>query len=494
MPDGDVTINITLTDKFPDQSNAKLGWLGASAGTVTQGDPQDDYAYMVTVPHDFTGDFSIYAQAENPYLEPVLKEGTVETELGGNLTLTEGLNAYTITVTPEEGGAKVYSIKVIKLPDLSLKTFKIKKDGDFERDLAPSDTLDVYVPYADGITAVAEANDTGATTNSPVSANNLQVTVSTPITVTVSKTLSGVEASLTRKDYILNLYYGDDVPLNSLAEGGYVSFVPGNNGANSYDEVHTFLAGNTSAGGQAAHSLVFKDGPRPATVQVLVAAGGGGGGGSMGGQHSSSGGGAGRFVYHPAFKVGAEENWTSAGTISVKVGAGGSGGVGGEHAANGSNGGASEFVRHTDDYRISAPGGGGGHGNSGSTGSGIKGGSSGGSHNSANPITSTTAGTFPLGEGVLDLGNGGGGKDRPPYYTGGGAGGIGIGTQSAISGVSTMYAAGGKGGSGYNFNDAAKDRGNGGDGGYTASHAGGKGGSGIVIVRFPHPGNESAPE
>jgi hypothetical protein len=504
MTPGDLVITVEFTTEA-DEKTAYLGSLYAGSGVISPDFARDNYDYTIAVPFG-TEEFSISAQAENPYLEPELRQLSPESgdkELDDELTLTEGLNEYTITVTSQDGSAtKEYRIKAVKLPDLSLADFKITAGMDFEQYLPPFDTQSVYVPYANGITVVAAANGAGAAVNSPVSANNLKVNEPTAVTVTVSKTLSGVDTSLTAKNYILNLYYGEGMPPDPLSEGGYVSFVPGNNGANSYDEVHTFLADTAAAGGQAAYSLVFKDSTYPLTVEVLVVAGGGGGGSTNGA--TSSGGGAGRFVYHPAFNVSGNGAWDSAGTISVKVGAGGSGG--GSGGGQGGNGGVSEFVRHSG-YKIITPGGGGGAGNGGTARPGNNGGSGGGSHynypTNAAPgsyRTTASAGTAPNEDGVLNLGNGG------HSYRGGGAGeasggGEGIGAQSAISGESKWYAGGGstggseKYGAGLfaNGDSGTGDGGGGGNGGGNP-RAGGKGGSGIVIVRFPHPGNQSETE
>jgi hypothetical protein len=202
------------------------------------------------------------------------------------------------------------------------------------------------------------------------------------------------------------------------------------------------------------------------------------------GTNASSTGGAGRFVYHPAFKLGAGENWDTLDTISVKVGAGGLGGNGGD--VKGNNGGNSEVVRYTGvspDYQIIAPGGGGGagggDGNNNSQWVGKDGGSGGGSHNSA-ALSSAIPGMYPAGEGVEDYGTGGG------RYIGGGAGGYAgegsiIGRASDISGISRTYA-GGPG----TYSDGGDGTGNAGNCGRNGTRAS-NGASGTVIFRFTYP-------
>jgi hypothetical protein len=248
----------------------------------------------------------------------------------------------------------------------------------------------------------------------------------------------------------------------NVAEGGTVSIVPGVT-PGTYDEVHIFRADNTppaDPAGQATHSLIFNNPTRPAEARVLVVGG-------------SDGGGAGRFVYHPAFKLGAGENWDTFDTISVKVGAGGLGGNGG--VVKGNNGGNSEVVRYTGvspDYQIIAPGGGGaggGDGNNNSQWVGKDGGSGGGSHNSA-----------ALSSAIPDYGTGGG------RYIGGGAMGYAgegsiIDRASDISGVSRTYA-GGPG----TYSDGGDGTGNAGNCGRNGARAS-NGASGTVIFRFTYP-------
>jgi hypothetical protein len=254
----------------------------------------------------------------------------------------------------------------------------------------------------------------------------------------------------------------------NVADGGTISIVPGTT-PGTYDEVHIFRTDSTTPlEGQATYSLLFNNPTRPETARVLVVAGGGGGGS---GTNASSDGGAGRFVYHPAFKLGAGESWDTLDIISVKVGAGGLGGNGG--VVKGNNGGNSEVVRYAGgppDYLIIAPGGGGGgDGNNNSQWLGKDGGSGGGSHNSTG-LSSAIPGTYPADEGVEDYGTGGG------RYVGGGPGGISTGRASDISGVSTTY--GGPGG--------GDGTGGGGACGRLGAKAG-NGGSGIVIFRFTYP-------
>jgi hypothetical protein len=339
---------------------------------------------------------------------------------------------------------------------------------DFEQYLPPFDTQTVYVPYANGITVVAEAADSGATVNSPVSANSLKVDVPTAVTVTVSKDLSGVDTSLTAKDYILNLYYGEGVPPDPLAEGGYVSFVPGNNGANSYDEVHRFLYNSG-----VAEELKFNTAPQDLTARVLVVAGGGGGGR---GGFPSGGGGAGGMTETDSYPITEQ-------AYAAVVGAGGAGGtVTGTQGANGEN---SSFGGGGNP--LEAGGGGGGGGHSGQKDGGIRGGLAG---SQPNGFSGGSAGYSYTAAG----GNGAGGtgksvsssNDRNGFYQYSNSGGAGKG--SDITGKEVTYAAGG--GTAYaryaTGVHGSPNTGNGGGG--ALDGAGGNGGSGIVIVRFPHTG------
>ena len=258
-----------------------------------------------------------------------------------------------------------------------------------------------------------------------------------------------------------------------MADGGEVSFIPGES-EGAYYEVHTFRTEeNTPLGGQAEHTLTFVVN-RPASVEVLVVAGGGGGGGGKLG--TGGGGGAGRFIYHPSFQL------ADAGSISVKVGAGGSSGSTADFYQGG-DGGDSEFVRDNS-YQIIAKGGGGGacpnesgSGNNFANGRNGGSGGGGGADSDSQSFTGGTAmeGTVPPATGVLNLGT-----DGNKVYIGGGAGGQGLGSESAISGTPTIYATGGT-------NKVRQVQNGTGDGGYSAAKQnGGSGGSGIVIVRFPY--------
>jgi hypothetical protein len=61
---------------------------------------------------------------------------------GEPIGLEEGLNKYTITVTPADNSeSKEYPVHVVKLPDLTLSTFKITKD-DWMQELEPGRRAD----------------------------------------------------------------------------------------------------------------------------------------------------------------------------------------------------------------------------------------------------------------------------------------------------------------------------------------------------------------
>jgi hypothetical protein len=282
-----------------------------------------------------------------------------------------------------------------------------------------------------------------------------------------------------------------------MAEGGTPQFIL-DNGINY--EVHTFTGPVPPASqAQNAYELKFTRKPAGGTVEVLVVAGGGGGG-SSNSAGTGAGGGAGRFVYHPAFKVGdSDGEWAAAGTISVKVGAGGN--PGGSNY-QGYTGGDSEFVRHGS-YQIIAKGGGGGGSGTHNKQKGLNGGSGGGYNEqvTTNGPGIAQPGTVPQDdEGIENLGHNG------RQYGGGGAGENGMGKESAISGQSKWYAGGGyayksdtykylgipggitagdqRWGVHGNAGNAESGTGDGGGGKYNGY--GTAGGSGIVIVRWPY--------
>ena len=491
MTPGDLIIDVEFTHDYPDQSNASLSAISPSAGVISPGFAKDTLSYTITVPPG-TAEFSISARAENSYLTPVLlPEGGGGSLLDADLMsgdnggpLSEGLNHYTITVTPNEGESKTYSIDVILLPDLSLQTFKIvKEEEDFERDLAAVDTQNVYIPYAEGLTVVAEANGDGASVNQePADIPSLNVgSDHVKVTVTVSK--SAGAAGEYSKDYVLNLYYGDGMDPDPLADGGYVSFIPGES-AGVYYEIHTFVYTG------ADQALVFKEASsseKPLMAWVLVVAGGGGGGGAL---YPSNGGGAGGVVEHKNYPL-------TAGTYSVTVGTGGAGGdrpssdkVNLSESNDGKNGSDSSFG---EDFTAKGGGGGGGSGGSIYRRGGKQGGSNGGGSGNPGAIVS---GTFP--DGGNSYGNLGATGVPTGDYGGTGGGAIGAGQSYAlarvlkdggagitrnITGVDEVYAVGGGVRHSYFFPSPMINTGNGGHGGHGSN--GGSGQNGIVIVRFP---------
>jgi hypothetical protein len=395
---------------------------------------------------------------------------------------------------------------VILLPDLSLKTFQVTKaDKDFARDLASLDEQNVYLPYYEGLAIVAEANDEEASVRvSPSAAvSGLNPISPAGITVTVSKGLSGVEAKYTAKDYVLNLYYGEGMATDPLASGGYVSFIPGEDGA--YYEAHTFPDAGT-------HTLSFVDTSlEEIEADILVVAGGGGAGASCknAGSDRGGGGGAGGLLYETA-----QELSLAGGSVLVTVGEGGAGGAGNSNDP-GTNGGDSSIGT------ITAYGGGGG-GIGTSTGysatntpaSNGKNGGSGGGSGALNVSYYGNAGTAsPTGQGHNggtagpNSGGGGGGAGGPGGSVQSdnvaGAGGKGwqpsdysAGWIAQVTGTAE-FSRGGRGGSlpvttaaggsGVNYGD-------GGSGGDAKAAAGGPGHSGIVIIRFKRTVTVAAPE
>jgi hypothetical protein len=499
MTPGNIAITVDFT-RNPDETTAALSGIYPGAGDISPVFTKNKYDYTIAVPFD-SPEFSISAQAENPYLTPVmlpsggggdnlLDKDLMAAENGG--PLSEGLSHYEVSVSSADGKASAtYNINVIRLPDLSLATFKVTKaDGSFERDLAPVGTQDVYVPYTEGISVLAEANDdSGAGVNINPSGSISGLTATSPVTVsvTVSKPLVNVDASLTSKTYVLKLYYGAGMAADPLASGGYVSFIPGED-ESFYYEMHTFKTAGT-------YTLSFFDTTTPSiTADYLIVAGGGGGGNKSWSDYGG-GGGAGGLLYETG------KTLTTSSPMTVTVGAGG--------AAN-TDGGYSHLGT------IKVPGGGKG-GNAASGGEvGGNGGSGGGngSNTAVGEGTTTSAGQRDTassgGGGTYSdvLGYKGGTAGSQSGGGGGGArgaGGDGSATAAGAGGAgwkpsqegaawikdvvtaTTEFSHGGKGGiSGATSNPAA----NYGDGG-NASASTKNGYSGIVVVRF-HPASADA--
>ncbi|MDR0685249.1 MAG: cadherin-like beta sandwich domain-containing protein, partial [Spirochaetaceae bacterium] len=475
----------------PDETTADLSALYASAGAVSPDFTKDKTDYTITVPFG-TAEFSISAQAENPYLEPVLLPAggsggslldadLMSAENGG--PLPEGSSRYEITVSAGDKSAeKTYSINVICLPDLSLKTFQVTKD-DFVRDLAPLDTQSVYLPYSGGVTVVAEAGNDGALVSYSPSPTISKIIATAPatVTVTVSKSVNGEAYS---KDYVLNLYYGAGMNSDPLASGGYVSFIPSDDkDANYYYEVHTFPNAGT-------YMLLFDPIPvGPVVADYLIVAGGGGAGGGLwwGG---GGGGGAGGLLYQP------EQTLTlTDGSVPVAVGKGGNGG-------SGNNTGSDGEPSSIGDVTVSGGGGGGAGHDSNSNPPGNSGGSGGGggvgyNYHSGKAGSSTASGGVmgnPGGDGSMHMAGGGGGGgagSAGKSKDNGGAGGDPWSPDNGPAWIKDVtgadqFSRGGNGGhnSGVGTGAAGLNYGDGGAGGGLYRSPGGAGHSGIVIVRF----------
>ena len=247
-------------------------------------------------------------------------------------------------------------------------------------------------------------------------------------------------------------------------------------------------------------------------VEVLVVAGGGSGGVDNGG-----GGGAGGLIYNRNFAV------TPGSAITATVGGGGAARSGASDDGPGNNGGNSVFGS------LTAYGGGAGSGwtnttlppgsssYTGGNGAGQSASTSAGNSLGAgigNRVTGTT--TVASGQGnnggtaVAAFAGGGGGSGGPGGNASSGAAGAGgLGYRTTISGVETVYAAGGAGGwdvlGGYSSSvpftengtvkkttQTAEDScpantGHGGNGSNHNNNSSGAGGSGIVIVRYQGP-------
>jgi hypothetical protein len=506
MTPGDLTVDLEFTHDFPDPANASLAAVYPSAGSISPDFTKDNFNYTVAVPFGTT-EFSISALAENPYLAPemlpedgsgysLLDADLMSAENGG--PLPEGPSNYEITLTSEDGSVKkTYNIDVICLPDLSLKTFQITRaDKDFARDLASLDQQTVYLPYYEGLTVVAESNDGGASVSVLPSAavSGLNPIAPASVTVAVSKGLPGVDPKYTAKSYVLNLYYGEGMAPEPLAEGGYVSFMPGESG-DVYYEVHTFLAP-----GESTLSFVDKS-MRSVQADYLIVAGGGGAGGSRNqATDCGGGGGAGGLLYKNG-----ETLRLSGGSVSVTVGKGGAGGavqirgvsggtssIGNVEVIGGGGGGPGSESGRNDVLCGGDGGSGGGGGAGGGTSIG-----NGGNHNNANGVLGNAGGAGGTdtsgGGGGGAGGEGNGGNDNSNNMSVGGMGWQPSGDSDWIKKVITgveWFSRGGAGG----VLDASKavpavtgtKYGDGGAAANSITTPGGKGADGIVIIRFPH--------
>lgn len=249
-------------------------------------------------------------------------------------------------------------------------------------------------------------------------------------------------------------------------------------------------------------------------VEVLVVAGGGGGGGGFDTWAGGGGGGAGGLIYRQSYAVTPNSSYT------VTVGGGGAGGIGSNSPRFGGSGGNSVF-----DTLIAIGGGGGNAWNSSTGSTAPAGGSGGGGQNSSGPFTPAAgtagqgnaggAGMTYTGTNASSAGGGGGAGSvgGEPATNQGGGGGQGL--YFDISGIRTVYAAGGgggggthgggsqnggRGGNGTGSNGVSANANTGGGGGGAGSTLnpngatnGGAGGSGIVILRWLQTADNSDP-
>lgn len=502
MPDGNLTITITFTDKA-NVTTADLEWIDASHGTISPEFKKSTLGYTITVPYGAT-DFSISAQAENPYVTPVLQKNSAdsgENLLGETLKLTEGANQYIINVTSQDKSQnKVYKIEVILTPNLALKTLHIKNGTELVRDLPPNvNPQTVYIPHTSGITIFAEADDSNTTLKiSPETVSNINATSPKTVTVTVSKSVAGLSNNL-ENVITLNLYYGANTNPEPLAKGGYISFIPGSDG--KVYEVHTFME---------TDALTFTGATSDITADVVLVAGGGGGGGGNNSTDYPGGGGAGGLVYRTGTIP------LSASPIAVMVGVGGAGGQakspglnGGDSSigelwiakGGGGGGGGGNDLKAADKINGKAGGSGGGGGggnmiNNGTGGAGFK--------NSDNTLQGFSGGAGGNSGGRCDSGGGGGGAGKMGTGTGStnsknpGVGGLGWSPSGdwawvKLSTGTNTFANGGDGGcmnyvSTYPNGKAGTNYGDGGWGASKTACTDGNGADGIVIIRFLHPG------
>lgn len=511
MPGGDVTIKITFTDT-PNPTNAFLQDLSSPAGLISPSFARTTLAYTINVPFN-TKEFSIDAQAENPYLRPVLKrkdialpENLSDGLLGENLIAPDdgtppaycldGASAeYEITVTPEEGDPLKYTVTVNLLPDLSLAELKVTyndSSGKVVRKLAPwMEEQTVYIPAT---TAVLEASP-----SSPDAAIDKPTQNVTGInadgksaTVTVSNQNLGKSSS-----YTVKLIY--DGNLKPMASGGFINFI--RDGVDYY-ETHTF----TEAG-----TLSFNNGSTTSiNADILLVGGGGGAGGGAdrGGKPRAKntdfpgGGGAGALLYKTGYTLALTSG-------SVQVSAGG-GGAGGNTNKPGDNGQDSWIGVDSSSKTLVAPGGGGGGGSgmsgngggiSGDAGTimpGRDGGSGGGGGNGVGNDWGPGGQSTPTerdflgnsgGNGQSDKGGGGGGAKGAGVNGGAGGAAWKAADESAawIQGLTgtNEFSRGGQGGLGHL---TPADGANFGDGGCAGKSEtiGGSGHGGIVVIRFKY--------
>jgi hypothetical protein len=428
---------------------------------------------------------------------------------------TEKTKTYTIAVTRGAGDTNT------NLSSVTVAGAKLTQSGDTYSGNVPYNTDKLHISAAaKHMNARVQLIHDGTTKPESLgeASNNASMQIAAPAAErTADITIKVTSEGGTEKQYTIQITkdtQGKDAVYN--ATGGISKIVT--IGDNTKYEIHEFLVDEgTALGNSSEYTLSFVDGKKPqgAVVEVLVVGGGGGGGKSEGANGwRAGGGGAGGFIYHPKYQLPEGNEFT------VKVGAGGAKatkiGVWNNQTSGtegGGNGGDSAFG---DGFLAKGGGGGGSHGGN-KANKGKNGGSGGGAGGAGKDQdrSSSMSGIAP--EDAVSLGNSGGiGKGSYSGGGGGGAGGPGastnadfqganggVGTQSAISGDLSWYAAGGAGGAEDQYNNDPEKKlgygagqgnngdpntGNGGSGGGGVAkeekYEGGDGGSGIVIIRW----------
>ncbi|MDR1148075.1 MAG: hypothetical protein LBK66_05530, partial [Spirochaetaceae bacterium] len=454
---------------------------------------------------------------------------------GDEISLTEGITEYTITVKREGPDSisyeltQSYKFTVSYEPDLALKSIELSSAGHDEWThtilVQDGQPLMFTVPYDSAIIAASPNNDTevnlaanmtaGEGVLSSVGANTWALKYTGDNGQSIHSTAriissKNVGIKLYTKTYILNIEktVDPDYPTSYWATqtgtGNGLSIVKEDG---TYYEVHTFISSGTLS--FPTDDTATTEYLKTAKFDYLIVAGGGGAGGDDGSFQSDfpGGGGAGGLLY----KTGQTLTLT-AGSVSVMVGAGGAGGQLYKQGENGKNSGIGTTIEvtgggggggggGTHDAMTGKNGGSGGGGGAGKSGNGYYG-PGGTGKNGANDIKGHNGGAGA--SATWNDGGGSGGGAEGPGVVGNGNGVVVAGgapwnaANAGASWISTVtqkneFSRGGNGGGNNgpgNLGDrAGKNYGDGGLAGNNTNQYGGAGHSGIVVIRFPAKSN-----
>ena len=263
-------------------SNATLGTLTTGSYSMTPILSNGVYAYTVTVPNSKT----TFGPSDVEAI-PTVSTSSVISQSEISLTTSVSGNAYTITVTAEDGTIEVYNLTIIRLKnsDATLSTLTTVYD------ISPTLTADEYnytvtVPYTKGrfgpsdITAIANKTTSQVTKDSEImlvtgdvgNIYNIEVTAEDGTTQNYRiKVIRLKNSDATLSSLTINGYTFDNSAIFNSTTYAYTVTVPNNKttfGPSDVEAIPTISSSNVALGNEI--SLTTSDTGRPYTITVTA--------------------------------------------------------------------------------------------------------------------------------------------------------------------------------------------------------------------------------